>query len=230
MRASTAGDLDFVKREESMTELVAFTSEDVCRLTGLSMRQLRYWDATDFFSPTIVDDAGRRNFAKLYSFRDVVGLRTLAMLRNTHKLPLQELRRVGAWLLQQYAQPWSTLKLGLNGRRVAFNDPTTGLPTEVNDGRQTVISVAILPIANEVGKEAEKMRRRGQAQVGKLVRNRYVVHNAWVVSGTRVPTTAIWNFHVAGYSPRQIVGEYPRLKIKDVKAAIDFESSRHKAA
>jgi hypothetical protein len=29
-----------------------FSAEQVCRLTGLSARQLRYWDLTGFFSPT----------------------------------------------------------------------------------------------------------------------------------------------------------------------------------
>jgi uncharacterized protein (DUF433 family) len=56
------------------------------------------------------------------------------------------------------------------------------------------------------------------------------VHNAWVVAGTRIPTEAIWNFHAAGYDAEAIIREYPRLTPDDVRAAIDFESRRHKAA
>ena len=67
-------------------------------------------------------------------------------------------------------------------------------------------------------------------QIGKLSRNRYVVHNAWVVCGTRIPTTAIWNYHVAGYAPEAIVQEYPRLTPADVRAAIEFEMQRQPAA
>lgn len=47
--------------------IVAFTSDHVRRLTGLSKRQLGYWDETDFFSPTI-GDSGRRVFTAYTRF------------------------------------------------------------------------------------------------------------------------------------------------------------------
>lgn len=81
-----------------MAELLAFTADHVARLTGLSNRQLRYWDQTGFFAPTHLDEHHRRAFGRIYSFRDVVGLRAISILRKTHKIPLQELRRVGEWL------------------------------------------------------------------------------------------------------------------------------------
>jgi DNA-binding transcriptional MerR regulator len=71
----------------------AFTAEQVERLTGLTKSQLRYWDRTGFFRPTYVD-AGRRVYGRIYSFRDVVGLKTLGILRNANKVPLQHLREV----------------------------------------------------------------------------------------------------------------------------------------
>jgi DNA-binding transcriptional MerR regulator len=85
-----------------MQELVAFTADHVARLTGLSKRQLGYWDKTEFFAPTLIDEFQRRAFGRIYSFRDVVGLRTIAILRNQHKIALQELRRVGAWLQREH--------------------------------------------------------------------------------------------------------------------------------
>src|SRR5438128_5134619 len=106
-------------------ELLAFTADHVCSLTGLSKRQLRYWDATDFFSPTLADDEfGRRAFGRVYSFRDLVGLRTIAVLRE--QIPLQELRRVGQWLRAHSETPWSSLRLGVSGKTVTFQDPATG--------------------------------------------------------------------------------------------------------
>jgi DNA-binding transcriptional MerR regulator len=85
-------------------------------LTGLSARQLRYWDETEFFSPALLDEYKRRAFGRIYSFRDVVGLRTIAILRNLHRIPLQELRRVGAWLKDNHDEPWSRLRFALEGR------------------------------------------------------------------------------------------------------------------
>lgn len=34
-----------------MGEMLAFTADQVSRLTGLSERRLRYWDKTGFFNP-----------------------------------------------------------------------------------------------------------------------------------------------------------------------------------
>ncbi len=213
-----------------VTELIAFTPEHVSRLTGLSLRQLRYWDATGFFAPTLIDDHGRKNFGRVYSFRDLVGLRTISILRD--RVPLQELRRVGERLKQEHETPWSSIRFGLLGRRVVMYDPKSGQPTEpLREGQgQRVLPVAVSEIAAKMRSAAEKLRRRTAAEFGKIVRNRYVVHNAYVVAGTRIPSRAVWNFHQAGFSRTAIIREYPRLTRADVDAAIVFESSRQKAA
>lgn len=210
-----------------MSEIVAFTTEHVCRLTSLTLRQVRYWDKTEFFSPTLVHGHGQRAFGRIYSFRDVVGLRTIALLRK--KLPLQELRRIGAWLRQHYEAPWSSLRFGMAGKKVIFYDPVDKVPTEPAGQGQTVFAVALEPIANEMRKAASRLRERMPKDYGHIVRNRYVVHNAWSVAGTRIPTAAIWNFHQAGFTPDQIIAEYPRLTLRDVRAAIRFEADRKAA-
>ena len=56
------------KSVRAMPELLAFTAEHVCQLTGLSARQLRYWDATEFFSPEILDEHHRRAFGRITHF------------------------------------------------------------------------------------------------------------------------------------------------------------------
>jgi uncharacterized protein (DUF433 family) len=211
-----------------MAELLAFTTEHVCRLTGLSVRQVRYWDDTGFFSPTLLKGV-RRAFSRVYTFRDVVGLRTIALLRKKHQIPLQELRRVGEWLQQHYQTPWSSLRFALSGRKVVFYEPGTGVPLEARDGKQAVMAFALEQVANEMQREAARLREREDSQHGKIVRNRYVVHNAWTLAGTRVTTEAIWNFHQAGYKPEQIISEYPRLTKKDIREAIRFEAERKAA-
>jgi uncharacterized protein (DUF433 family) len=90
--------------------------------------------------------------------------------------------------------------------------------------------LAIEKLFSTMRSAADRLRDRRGDQIETIVRNRYVVHNAWVVGGTRIPTLAIWNFHKAGYSDAAIVGEYPRLTRKDVRAAIEFEVNRQQAA
>ena len=125
--------------------------------------------------------------------------------------------------------PWSSLRFGLSGRRVVFFDPTSGAAIEPRGAGQEVLPIALEPIAHDMHKAAEKLRDRRRNQIGKVSRNRCVVHNAWVVSGTRIPTAAIWRYHEAGYSVAAIIREYPRLTPTDVKAAIRFEKQRQSA-
>lgn len=212
-----------------MTEVLAFTAEHVCRLTGLSSSQLRYWDKTKFFSPTLVDSPSRI-FHRIYAFRDLVGLRAIAVLRKRYRIPLQELRKVGEWLHKHYATPWASLRFALAGRDVVFLDPKTGKPIEARGEGQVVAAFGLEPIADEMREAAERLKDRQANQIGSIVRNRYVVRNSWVVAGTRIPVSAIWNFHEAGFSSRQIIREYPRLTSRDVSAAIKFEARRRRAA
>ena len=178
-------------------------------------------------------DTGRAPPARFwpdYSFRDLVGLRAIAVLRNHHRVALQELRKVGEWLLSHHETPWSSLRFALSGGKVAFAEPGTSRWMEAKGAGQTVIEIALEPIANDMRTASEALNARRGDQVGQVIRNRYVVHNAWVVAGTRVPTEAIWNFHVAGFDTVAIIREYPRLTEQDVTAAIEFETDRHKAA
>ena len=211
-------------------EIIAFTADHVCRLTGLSPRQLGYWDKTGFFSPTLIDPYRRRAFGRIYDFRDVVGLRAISILRNVHHIPLQELRKVGEWLRARHDSPWSKLRFALSGRRVSFFDPVARRYVEARGAGQVILGIELEPIANEMQKAAARLRDRKREDVGQIVRNRFVVHNAWVIAGTRIPTKAIWNLHEAGYSASRIIKEYPRLKRSDVQAALKHHTESLRAA
>ena len=91
--------------------------------------------------------------------------------------------------------------------------------------------MALEPIADDMRTASAKLRERAKAEIEQIRRNRYVVHNAWVVAGTQDPDRRrSWNFHAAGYDTAAISREYPRLTPKDVRAAVSFERRRKKAA
>lgn len=56
-----------------------FRTGEVARLTGLTRRQLDYWDRTGFFRPSLVP-AGGRGASRVYSFEDIVVLRVVRCL------------------------------------------------------------------------------------------------------------------------------------------------------
>jgi DNA-binding transcriptional MerR regulator len=209
-----------------MGTLLAFSAEQVRKLTGLSMRQLSYWDRIGFFSPRYADENRRRAYSRIYSFRDVVGLRTLSLLRNKHGVPLQELKKVGEWLRERYDAPWSSLKFYVSRRRVYFEDPDTGARIAGRPLGQVAFPFLLAEVEREVESAARELTERKPSDVGHISRNRHVVSNLPVLSGTRIPTSAVWSLHQAGYDTEAIVREYPLLTAEDVKAAIDHERQR----
>lgn len=211
-----------------MSSISFFTEDQVRRLTGLSKTQLRYWDQTGFFAPdTRTENAGP--FRRLYSFHDLVGLRTVALLRKVHRVPLQELRRVGEALSSSKGH-WTDKVFWVAARRVFFDHPDTGAMEGTRPRGQTVIRVAMDQVESDVRDAIARLRTRESPQVGQVTRNRNVAQNSWVVAGTRVPTAAIFEFARAGSSIDEIQREYPQLAREDITEAIRWEEQRRKKA
>lgn len=199
--------------------VAAFTAEQVSRLTGLSKAQLRYWDRIGFFSPASARDAGLSAYGRLYSFKNIVALRTLALLRLQHNVPLQHLRRVAESLAGLRDELWMQTKLWVLNRRVVFENPETGRPQEVVSG-QYIIDIPLRRIVSDTSRDAARLRERSADQIGHLTRARGVESNAQVVAGTRVRVASIRRLHEDGFTTAQIVAEYPDLTEADVAAAL----------
>lgn len=56
-----------------------FRSSEVANLTGLTQRQIDYWDRTGLFNPSLAQAEGRGS-ARFYSFLDVVQLKIVKSL------------------------------------------------------------------------------------------------------------------------------------------------------
>lgn len=202
----------------------AFSVDHVSRLTGLTARQLAYMDRTGFFAPEYGYADRRKPHSRIYSFKDLVALRVIAMLRRKHRIPLQRLRKVREELTRHDEAPWANLKLYVQGKEVHFKEPATGRVRSAL-GRQYTAIYAVDEIANDMAAKVETLKRREPDDVGHVERHRYVTHNAWVVSGTRIPTAAIRQFHEDGYSVSDILREYPGLTEDDVRAALEHEET-----
>ena len=196
----------------------AFTADQVVRLTGLTMGQLAYWDRTGFFEPHHASDERRSPFARIYSFKDVVCLRMLGVLKGKHGVSLPHLREVAQELSCYSKAPWADIRLKVWNRKVQFDDPVTGKTRGVVDGQYVLLP--IIDVIEDVRREAEKMRERDPAQIGQIETRRYVSHCAPVVAGTRVPVATILRFVEDGFTPEQIVQEYPSLTRADVEAVM----------
>lgn len=203
-----------------------FSVEQAARLAKLSPRQLRYWDREGVYSPEYGDPDHRYAYNRIYSFRDLVALRTLSQLRK--HVSLQELRRIGMWLRERYERPWSELVFYRAGGRVYFDDPRTGVLVATRPKGQTAIPVELERIAAGVQKDVEQLRRRSPGDIGRVTQRRGVIQSSAILAGTRIPTSAIWSFYRDGYAPKEILQQYPHLTLEDVKAAIEYEEKRQR--
>lgn len=215
----------FEKNPDADDAVVAmFSEEQAGRLTRLSQRRLRYWANTGFFTPS--SHEGNANGAgpmKLYTFRDVVALRTLELLRVQNAVPLQHLRKVAERLSHLKQKLWTATTLYVVNRKVVFADPESGIPQEVLSG-QYLLGLHLQEVMTATQDDFERMGKRSSATVGQITRNRSVMRNAWVVAGTRIPIDAIKRLHQDGYTVEQVLQEYPDLSLNDVRAALDRES------
>jgi len=165
----------------------------------------------------------------LYTFRDLVGLKVLANLRR--KVSLQALRRIGAWLGENHATPWASLRFYVVGRSAYFSAPDDSVLTSLDQLGQTAhrVMVDLAEVADQARGEIIEFRKRKAGQRGKITQDRRVQGNRPVLDGTRIPTATVWEFHERGFTDAEIVSEFPSLSIDDVRAAIEHERTRHVA-
>ena len=205
---------------DDLSNLVAaFSAEQVERLTGLSKRRLMYWDSIGFFAPSYADENRRSPYSRIYSFRDVVGLRTLYRLTEEFHCSLQHLRKVAEELSHLANDLWATQVLYVLNKKVVFAEAGTGRLREVLSG-QYVNGLALGEVISDMRKAVDNLRKRRPEQIGQITRSRFVNHNAPVIAGTRIPVSAIRDFAEAGYTIEHIIREYPDLTERDINAAL----------
>ena len=138
-----------------MTE-ETFTTEQARRLTGLSLRQLGYWEKTRFIAPSASPGRGRGS-RRAYSFRDVVELRVAKRLLDAG-LSLQAVRRAVRELqrVRSSDRPLSELALVSDGRSVYARYGEDWI--DALRGGQLMMRVAVGEMADELRGEVDRLR------------------------------------------------------------------------
>jgi uncharacterized protein (DUF433 family) len=201
----------------------AFNDEQVVRLAGVTRNQLRYWERTAFFVPGFADGDYRAAFGRVYSFRDVVALRVLGMLRNQYKISVQHLREVKDRFARSGIESWAGITLHVGNKRVIWIEPGSGKPQVVATGQYVVESIKLDAVVADTKDRVQELMRRSPAKIGSIERVGRLNHGAATIAGTRIPVRTVKRFHQAGFSVAQIIKEYPDLTVEDVDAALRYE-------
>lgn len=96
-----------------------FTAAQACRFTGCTQHQLRYWDRIDLVRPSLQATGGRPGVRRLYSFRDLVGLKVVRSLLEGG-MSLQRIRRAYDYLRKKakLAEHFSEVRLSTDGQGI----------------------------------------------------------------------------------------------------------------
>jgi uncharacterized protein (DUF433 family) len=208
--------------------IVALTEAQVARITALSISQLRAWDKRGLFKPNHVFIDVSKPYSRIYSFRDVVGLRALAVLSQKHKVSVKSLDKAAEKLAMLGFNHWADTKIYVVKKEVYFQHPGTGVIEGLKSGQYAMLEV--IEVIEDVKEKVATLKNRSEIQIGQIHRNRYVARNSWVLEGTRIPVATVQRFLNAGYSVEQILEEYPTLKREDILAVRAWEKRLDKVA
>jgi DNA-binding transcriptional MerR regulator len=128
-----------------------FTAEQASRLTSCTAHQLRYWDRINLVKPSIQGTGGRPGVRRLYSFRDLIGLRVIRSLLEGG-MSLQRVRRAIEYLRKKAGleEHLSEVKLVTDGQSIFKLCRTDGELLDALKEGQMAFFLAIDDIARNV--------------------------------------------------------------------------------
>ncbi|MBK5287688.1 MAG: MerR family transcriptional regulator [Acidimicrobiia bacterium] len=90
-----------------------FSGPEVCKIVGISYRQLDYWARTDLLRPSLVDAAGSGT-QRRYSYRDLVALKVIKSLLDGG-VSLQTARKAITYLRDHLGEDLASASLVIEG-------------------------------------------------------------------------------------------------------------------
>ena len=135
-----------------------FSADTARRLTGVTYRQLDYWDKTGLVRPSIRGAQGKGS-RRVYSFQDVVELRVVSrMLASGVSLPA--VRKAVRYLQDHFdhvTRPLAQLTLVASGRSILVRTDDPRHLVDATSGGQVIVAVSVAAIARELEKNVVEL-------------------------------------------------------------------------
>lgn len=144
--------------------VLGFRAPQVCRIVGITYRQLDYWDRTGLLKPSLSEAHGSGS-QRRYSFGDIVQLKVVKRLLDAG-MSLKRIRSAVAILADQMAsdRPLADITLLSDGVTIY----AAHSPDEIVDvfrRGQGVFGIAVGPVEEEVAGAILELDRPGSAVV-----------------------------------------------------------------
>ena len=135
---------------------------EVCKVVGISYRQLDYWARTGLVRPS-VRDAGGSGTQRLYSFEDLLQLRVVKTLLDTG-ISLQQIRKAIEYL-KESERRLQSVTLMSDGNRIYAPESPDAVIDLISKG-QGVFAIALDKVrddlSNSLAKGARQAARAGR--------------------------------------------------------------------
>ena len=125
-----------------------FRGPQVCKIVGITYRQLDYWARTDLIRPSIADARGSGT-QRRYSYRDLVELKVIKRLIDAG-VSLQSARRAIEYLRTNLGEDIASASLVLNGSRSVLARSDGELVDLVRQGQGVLSIVGLSGVVEEL--------------------------------------------------------------------------------
>jgi len=153
-KGSSRGRVEQGTLDEALTaptggaEEPGFRGPQVCKIVGISYRQLDYWARTDLVRPSLADARGSGT-QRRYSYRDLVRLKVIKDLLDAG-IKLQTARKAIEYLREDLGEDWAAASLVLNGSNSVLARTGDDLVDLVRHGQGVLNIVSLGQVVDEL--------------------------------------------------------------------------------
>lgn len=189
-------------------------------MSGATLRQLAHWRAGP---SALLRPAGHQPRARLlYSFPDVVALRTIVYLRRSRNVSLQRIRRAVEQLrVLGEVEHLSTYTLIAVGRDVVWRQSSTDAVALTGQPGQFLLAHMVDILSEFTTKTGVEVRSLQAPEPGVSV-NRDILAGYPVIEGTRVPYDLVADLLSDGMTAADVAAIYPSVATDAALGALAF--------
>lgn len=140
-----------------------FTSNDVVALTGISPRQLQWWDEQRIVVP------GREGHRRIYSMEDLTEIAVICDLRR-RGFPLQRVRKVVRFLQKEFGRRLAETVSGASEYHLLTDGKTIYLETSarqivdiLKNARQPMLAICLSDTVRQIRADIRSAKKRNSS-------------------------------------------------------------------
>jgi DNA-binding transcriptional MerR regulator len=134
---------------------VGYRGPQVCKIVGITYRQLDYWARTDLVRPSI-NDANGSGTQRLYSYRDLVELKVVKRLLDAG-ISLQAARKAIEYLRTQLGEDVAAAHLVIDGTRTVLARTGDQIVDLLREGQGVLNIVALGSVVDDLDMQLHRL-------------------------------------------------------------------------